>query len=174
MFSNYFDYGIDYRLDTPIGRFFLDTNAYQMNAFESKARPQNGAINQVGNTGAVRWRGRSTLGWDNRTCFASLTAKYINSFYTATTDPTPAFPTASGIDGHKIPHTVTWDLQVGARVKAGQFTGWKSVLNASEVRLTWKRAVATKDAFLTDNFGFYPRYEDPRGKYIQMSFSKSL
>ncbi len=180
VWQNGFDIRSSYRLPVPadtIGQLSWNTALTNYNHYKTKVRASTGAIEFAGvQNSPIRFRGNSSLVWQKGNRFASVTMKYTNSYYASTTAVTPALPTASGLDGSKIPHSTLFDVQIGYKFPEGAMgaKGWKRWLNASEFRLGAINALDTEPPFYTDNTGFYSRYDDPRQRFIYLQVKKSL
>ena len=106
---------------------------------------------------------------------AGLTVRYTNSYYASTTQPVPAIPTASYVDGRKIPASTTIDLQLGYKVAASQAErGWRKWVNGTEWRLGILNLLDREPPFYTDSTGFYSRYDDPRQQFVYLQVKKAL
>jgi iron complex outermembrane recepter protein len=175
-----FDYRISYRLPVPrdtFGTIDWNTNVTSYNSHRVRTRSNGPVINQVDvQNQPMRWRGNSGIYWEKNRLSAGLTASYINSYYSNTTQPTPAFPTATGIDGRKIKQSLIFDVQFGYSFPAGSLgdSGWKNWFNATEFSLGVLNVLDRKPPMFTDNTGFYSRYNDPRQQFVYLQAKKSL
>ncbi|MBL9203811.1 MAG: TonB-dependent receptor plug domain-containing protein [Opitutaceae bacterium] len=175
-----FDYRITYRLPLNAeryGRLTWNTNVTQYNSHRTRVRNSSPAVNQVDvQNQPMRWRGNSSVFWEKDRWMAGVTANYINSYYGSTTQPTPALPTATGIDGRKIPHSLLFDLQIGYKFPAGALRGnrWKEVFNATEFRLGVLNVLDRDPPLFTDSTGLYSRYNDPRQRFVYLQVKKTL
>lgn len=180
VWQNGFDVRWSYRLPVPaetIGQLNWNTSLTNYNHHKTKVRASTGAIEfaDVQNN-PLRFRGNTTLAWQKGNRFASVTMKYTNSYFASTTAVTPALPTATGLDGYKIPHSTIFDAQIGYKFPAGSMgaKGWRSWLNASEIRVGAINALDTDPPFFTDSTGFYSRYDDPRMRFVYLQIKKTL
>jgi len=175
-----FDYRANYRLPLPPERFGTVTwnlTLTNYNQYKQKAKPGSAAISYVDIQNYVlRFRGNSAVFWEKGPWLAGLTARYTNPYYASTTEPTPALPTASGIDGRKIPASTIFDVQLGYKVPAGAQggRGWRRWLGATEWRLGILNVLDREPPMYSDGTGFYSRYEDPRQRFIYGQVKKSL
>ncbi len=179
VWQNRFEYRINYRLPLPAeswGRVNWSTAATNFNAHKTKARRSSPAINSVDTQNApLRWRGNTNVSWDKGPYMAGLTVRYTNSYYASTTQPVPAIPTASYVDGRKIPASTTVDLQLGYRVAASQAErGWRKWASGTEWRLGILNVLDREPPFYSDSTGFYSRYDDPRQQFVYLQVKKAL
>jgi len=177
VWQNGFDARLAYQLPVSpatIGQLNWSLSFTNYNHHKTKVRASTGAVEFADTqNNPLRFRGNTSLGWQKGRYFASATARYTNSYYASTTAVKPAFPTATGIDGRKIPHSTIFDAQVGFRIPAGA-QGWKRWLDASEFRLGASNVLDTEPPFFSDNTGFYSRYNDPRQRFVYLQVKKSL
>jgi outer membrane receptor protein involved in Fe transport len=180
VWQNGFDIRSSYQLPVPaetFGRVNWSATFTNYNHYKTKVRPSTGAVEFADTlNNPLRWRGNSSVSWSRGNMFGSVTMKYTNSYYTSTTKVVPAFPTATGWDGHKIPHSTTYDLQLGYKIPAGSFgaSRWKRWLDTSEFRLGISNVLDTDPPFSSDSTGFYSRYDDPRQRYVYLQIKKNL
>lgn len=169
--------GVDIRLHYllragDIGDFSFKANATFTNNFELLATPTAPMVDQVGGAGPAHWRGNAAVTWQRNRWSATLTGRYLDSRYGPTTDPSPSYPGAYPIDGHKRPSILTADVQLSyehpyATGSRNWFQGTKWTLGALNV---------TNEApsFVTDGLSFYDRAADPRQRFVYVQIKKSL
>jgi iron complex outermembrane recepter protein len=123
--------------------------------------------------GALQWRGRGSLFWESGSWRAGVSMRYIDSYVTETTAPSPQFPNASGLDGAKIGSDITWDLQFGYRIAYNnQAQGIKRVLAGTNWTVGAINVLNRMPPWFSS--GFYSRYSDPRMRYVYLEVKKSL
>jgi iron complex outermembrane recepter protein len=173
-----FSYEINYRLPIPsaYGTVNWTTTATHINSLLTRARPTSAPINHAGTRGALKWKGNSGLYWSSDRWSAGVTGYYINSYYDATTAPTPAIPTATGLDGRKIKHSLLFDLRGGYRFPAGTLGdhGWKTWLNGITINVGVQNVFDRMSALVTDGSGFYSRFTSPMQRFVYLEVKKTL
>ena len=171
------DFKLRYMLDTArLGTFDFDSGASFVDKFEVLATPTTPAIDTVGGTGPLRWRAHGSLTWSRNEWSVTLTGRYTGWRQTFTTTPSASFPSASGLDGDRIPSSLIWDLQVGYELPYGaaSSSGLGSWLAGSRLTLGAINLFNEKPAFVSDGFAFYNSVEDPRQRVVYMQLRKSL
>jgi outer membrane receptor protein involved in Fe transport len=104
-----------------------------------------------------------------------VTVTYIDSYSTSTTTPTVVFPTATSLDGARIPSATLWDLQLSYDIPAGRGkAGWQRWLDSTKWTLSVRNVFNKEPAFRTDVYSPYSRFEDPRQRYVTLAVKKSL
>lgn len=134
-------------------------------------------VNTVGSTSGspLEWRGNGSVFWETGRWVTGVTVTYINSYSSPTTTPTPAFPTANGLDGERIASATLWDAQVSYHIPAGRgVTGWRSWFDDTKWTLSVRNIFNKEPSFRTDVYSPYSRFEDPRQRYLTLSVKKSL
>lgn len=178
--QNGFDYRLNYRLpvrESTWGSLVWSLSTTNYNQYKQKTRPSSTAISYVDvQSYALRWRGNSNITWQKNGWLAGVTVRYTNPYSTSTTAPTPAYPTASGVDGSKIPSSTLFDVQLGYSIPAGarSATGWQRWLAGTEYKVGVLNVFDRDPPFYTDNYGFYSRYDDPRQRFAYVQIKKSL
>lgn len=169
------DSRISYRwLSDSLGEFTVSGSSTYTRFIETQLLPSSPITNSVRTTdGALRWLGRASLFWNSDRWLAGVTAHYTGSFVTATTAPSPQFPTASGIDGGSIPSQMTWDLQAGYKMPyRSDRSGWRSVLDGTQWTLGALNVLDRLPPYYSS--GLYSRYSDPRMRYVYLQVKKTL
>lgn len=173
-----FNYTLNYRLPLPreYGTITWSARATHNNAQRTRVLPNSAEINAAGTQNILKWRGNSSLFWTQDRWTLGVTAYYNNSYYSNTTEPTPAFPTANGLDGRKIKHSLTFDVRGGYRFPAGALgqQGWKSMLNGTTISVGAQNVLDDMGPFVTDGNGFYSRFTNPMQRFVYLELKKSL
>jgi iron complex outermembrane recepter protein len=175
-----FDYRISYQpqLDRDKwGQIFWSANVTNYNSHRTRTRPNGPEINQVDvQNQPLRWRGNSSIFWQGARWESGITASYINSYYGSTTQRTPAVPTATGVDGRKIKHSLLFDVRASYKIPAGSLgdTGWLRYFNSTQFSVGALNVLDREPPMFTDSTGFYSRYNDPRQRFVYLEVKKSL
>ena len=171
--------GVDLQLMYPIkfdslGEFTLRATGTLTDEFITAITPLTAPVDTVGTTeGGLKERGNASVFWDRGNWTAGITGRYIDSYSTATTAPSAAFPTGTGADGAHISSDLTWDVQVGYRIPYGQVAGgWRAFLGGTQWTLTVQNVLNRMPPW--NSSGFYSRYSDPRMRYLSLQIKKSL
>ncbi len=149
-------------------------------SFRDQILPVNPIIERVGTTGTtasspLEWRGNGSVFLERNRWTAGVTVTYIDSYSTPTTTPTVVYPTATGLDGAKIPSATLWDLQVSYDVPAARGrSGWLRWFDSTKWTLSVRNVFNKEPAFRTDVYSPYSRFEDPRQRYITLAVKKHL
>ncbi|MBL9218077.1 MAG: TonB-dependent receptor plug domain-containing protein [Opitutaceae bacterium] len=169
------DAQLTYALPTAsFGEFtFRGTGTYTKE-FITAITPLTAPVNSVGTTdGGLKWRGSGSVFWNHGSWTAGLTGRYTDSYKTGTTAPSPAFPSATGVDGDHIASDTTWDVQLGYKVSYGRYTaGWRRFFSGTQWTLNVANVFNRMPPW--NSSGFYSRYSDPRMRYISLQVKKSL
>lgn len=173
--SNGYDLQVSYRLPLEkLGTFTYSARVNYTDQIITRITPTSPATDAAGTrNGALHWRGSTSLFWERDAWRAGINGRYIDSYVTETTAPSPQFPTANGRDGDRIGSDLTWDLQVGYRIPySNTARGWRSFLTGTD----W--TVGAINVFNRTppwySVGFYSRYSDPRMRYVYLQVKKSL
>lgn len=152
---------------------FRGTGSYTKD-FLTTITPLTAAVDTVGTTdGGLRWRGNGSVFWERSSWTAGLTGRYTDSYKTATTTPSPAFPTGTGADGTHISSDLTWDVQVGYKIPYGQHQqGWRRLFSGTQWTLSVQNVFDRLPPW--NSSGFYSRFSDPRMRYVSLQVRKSL
>jgi iron complex outermembrane recepter protein len=173
-----FNYSVNYRVPIPreYGKLTWNTTATHLNAQRTRTRPTGVELNHAGTRNALKWRGNSSLFWTDDRWSAGVTGYYVNSYYDIHTMPTPVFPTATGIDGRKIKHTLLFDLRGGYRFPAGDLgeRGWKSMLSGTTINVGVQNVMNKMGPLVTDFQGWYSRFSDPMLRFVYVEVKKSF
>ena len=85
------------------------------------------------------------------------------------------FPTATSLDGARIPSATLWDLQLSYDIPAGRGkAGWQRWLDSTKWTLSVRNVFNKEPAFRTDVYSPYSRFEDPRQRYVTRAVKKRL
>lgn len=151
------------------------------NRFVQQARPNSARINNIaaisgtGVNGPVKWKGQAALWWNRGQWSAGLTGRFIDKYYTDQTRPTPSIPLASGLDGDHIGSSTVYDLQFSRAFAFGTVQrGLGRWLGGTKWTVNIRNLVDRDPRFRSDpGAGFYSRYEDPRGRFVTLTVSKT-
>lgn len=171
--------GTDINLTYPIkladlGEFTLRATATFSDKFLTVITPLTDPLDTIGTTeGGLKERGNASVYWLKGNWTAGVTARYTDSYKTATTAPSPAFPNGTGADGDHIASDLTWDAQLGYRIPYDLSTGgWRGLLRGTQWTLNVQNVLNRMPPW--NSSGFYSRYSDPRMRYISLQIKKSL
>jgi len=159
------------------GQFTFLTTASWTNSFRDQILPINPIVERVSSSGnPLRWRGNASLFWERKELTAGLTARYVDDYSADSTVPSPAFPTATGFDGERIPSATLFDLQISYKFAYRQSSGRgvQDWVGGTQWTLGIENVLNKEPEFRTDRFGFYSRYENPRQRYVYLQIKKSL
>ncbi len=157
------------------GEFIFHANTSFTNFFKSQATPSSAVINTAGAGGPLRWRGYGSATWLKNAYGVTLTGRYVGHYVSATTARTVAFPTASGLDGGRIPAYLHWDLQCTCEIPyRGGDKGWRRWVNGTRWTLGALNVLDEAPSFVSDGAGFYNRQVDPRQRFIYVQIKKAL
>ncbi len=167
------DIRLRYRFDAgELGNVIVNAGATFTNSFELLATPTAPVVEQVDAAGPVHWRGNAALTWQRNRWSATVTGRYVDSRYGPTNDPSPSFPGAYPIDGHKLPSILTADLQLSYEVPyASDSRNW---LQGTKWTLGVLNVTNEEPSFVTDGQAFYDRAADPRQRFVYVQIKKSL
>jgi iron complex outermembrane receptor protein len=149
-------------------------------SFRDQILPVNPIVERAGTTGTtasspLKWRGNGSVFLEHGRWTGGVTATYIDSYSTSTTTPTVVFPTATSLDGARIPSATLWDLQLSYDIPAGRGkAGWQRWLDSTKWTLSVRNVFNKEPAFRTDVYSPYSRFEDPRQRYVTLAVKKSL
>ncbi|MCF3651585.1 TonB-dependent receptor [Synoicihabitans lomoniglobus] len=167
------DIRLRYRMDADeLGDFTFNATATFTNSFELLATPTAPIIEQVGSAGPVHWRGNAAFTWERNRWSATVTARYVDSRFGPTTDPSPSFPGAYPIDGHMLPSILTADLQVS--YEQSYSTDTRNWFQGTKWTLGVLNVTNKEPSFVTDGTSFYDRAADPRQRFVYVQIKKSL
>lgn len=167
------DIRLSYRFgEGELGRFTFNAAATFTNSFKLLATPTAPIIEQAGGAGPVHWRGNAGVTWERNRWSATVTTRYVDSRYSSTTDPSPSYPGAYPIDGHKLPSLLTADLQVS--YEQPYATGSKNWFQGTKWTLGVLNVTNEEPTFVTDGTAFYDRASDPRQRFVYLQIKKSL
>ncbi len=173
------NYNINYSLPVPAEFGAVDwaikTTNYR--TYIRQVRPGVAPVEYVNaQNQPLSWRGSSSIFWKRGRTLVGVTGNYINSYFASTTAPSPSLPTASGVDGPKIKHQLTFDLQLGYEIPQGTLAGrgWLSIFDGTDLRFGVLNVLDTMPPMYTDTSGFYSRYADPRQRYPYLSVKKNF
>lgn len=155
-----------------LGEFTWSGNATFTNDFITQISPGAAVTDAVNTQTALKWRGRSSLLWRRDPWTAGLTARYIHSYFTDQTAPSPQFPTGTGVDGPHIGSELVWDLQVGYSVPHAMATGWRRFVSGTQWTLGALNLLDRLPPWHSN--GYYSRFSDPRMRYVYLQVKKSL
>ena len=173
--------GIDVRV-----RYLLETDSFGTFDFTSggsftdryllAATPTAPVIDTVGGTGPLRWRANGSLTWSKSAWSTTLTGRYISSHSGPTTDPSDSFPGASGIDGHRLPSYLHWDLQFTYQIpyRGAATRDWRTWFTGTKWTLGVLNVLNDKPTFVSDGYSFYDGADDPRQRYVYVQIRKSF
>lgn len=169
------DFQLTYTLPTAsLGEFTFRTNGTYTEEFITAITPLTAPVDSVGTTdGGLVLRGNGSVFWNRGSWTAGVTARYTDSYQTGTTAPSPAFPTATGVDGDHIASDIVWDVQLGYKVSYGRYTeGWRRLFSGTQWTLNVANVLNRMPPW--NSTGLYSRYSDPRMRYISLQLKKSL
>jgi iron complex outermembrane recepter protein len=170
-----FSYAINYRLPVPreYGTVSWNVNANHLNSQRSRARPIDPTINSAG-VRNLKWKGNSTITWSKDRWMVGVTGNYNSSYYDSTTAPTAATPTATGLDGRKIKHSVNFDFRGSYNFPAGAMgdRGLKSLLGGTSISVGIQNVLDDMGPFVTDGTGWYSRFTSPMQRYVYLDVKK--
>lgn len=167
-----------YRLPTtPVGTFTMGSQLEIVSRYEEQFLPSAAAVDKVDivadassgglmESAVVSPRTRASVSWRQRGWFGSLAASYTPRYRTESTKPTPALPSASGIDGDTIGSSTRWDLQLGYEVRPNRDPGLRRWLSDSTWTLGVRNLFDTAPPYRSDGTSFYSRFEDPRMRFV--------
>lgn len=170
-----YDLQVSYRLPIEgVGTFNYSARATYTDKIKTRISPVSPTTDAVETrSGALRWRGTTSLFWERGPWRAGVSGRYFHSYVTETTAPSPQFPTANGLDGDRIPSDLTWDVQFGYRIPYGSpARGWRSVLAGTDWTVGAINVLNRMPPWYS--VGFYSRYSDPRMRYVYLQVKKSL
>ena len=173
--------GVDFRSrytlrTAQLGRFLFNANGSFTNHFQTRTLPTSTLVETAGAGGPNHWRGYSSLSWDKGAIGATVTARYVGHYSSATTVPTAAFVTGTGFDGGRIPAYLHWDTQFTYELpyKQGE-KGWHSWVSGTKWTLGILNVLNENPSFVSDiNSGFYNRQVDPRQRFVYVSAKKDF
>lgn len=172
--------GIDLQLrydliTNSMGQFLFNVNSSFTNRFETKSTPVAPFINTAGVGGPRRWRGRGAVTWSGERWEVTLSSRYTGHYSTLTTSPTPALPTGFPLDGGRIPAVMRYDMQVSYQFQPDQTrTDWRRWLSATKWTLGCQNILNDEPTLVSNGTSFYNTEDDPRQRYVYLSFKKSL
>jgi hypothetical protein len=164
-----------------LGELQLIPAATFTNRFVQQARPHSARINNIatisgtGVNGPVKWKGQAVLVWNRAPWSAALTGRFVDKYYTNQTRPTPSIPLASGLDGDHIGSSTVYDLQISRTFAYGtERRGLGRWLGGTKWTVNIRNLVDRDPRFRSDpGAGFYSRYEDPRGRFVNLTVAKT-
>jgi iron complex outermembrane recepter protein len=157
-----------------IGEFVFNSNASFTNHFITQQTPSQVPIETASAGGPIRWRGYGMLTWMKGRQSVTLAGKYVGHYSTATTSPTPAFPTAIAWDGGRIPAFLHWDLSYTYEFPIKMEKGWRSLVAGTTWKLGAINVLNEKPSFVTNGTSYYNMQDDPRGRFVYMQIKKSF
>lgn len=159
-----------------LGEFIFDSNISFTNHFQTQALPSSALIETAGAGGPLRWRGYSAVTWLKGNYGVTLTGRYVGHYASSTTAASPAFPTATGLDGGRIPAYLHWDLQFTREIPYQVHAkGWQSWFAGTKWTLGVLNVLDEKPSFVSDvQSAFYNRQDDPRQRYVYLQIRKSF
>src|SRR5262249_11126244 len=141
----------------------------------TRALPSSTLIETAGAGGPLHWRGYTSGTWEGKRISVTVTAHYVDHYYSSTTAVSPAFPSATGYDGGRIPAFLHWDLQASyAFATEARSYAWRNWASGLKVTVGVLNVLNEKPTFVSDGSGFYNRQDDPRQRFVYVSFRKSL
>jgi iron complex outermembrane recepter protein len=162
------------------GEFIFDTNVSFTNHFHTQTLPSSAIIENAGTTstngGTLRWRGYGSVTWLKEQFGVTLTGRYVGHYYSNTTQRSGAFPTATGLDGGRIPAYLHYDLQFTYEVpyNVGE-SGWRNWIGGTRWTLGALNVLDEEPTFVSDvQSGFYNRQVDPRQRFVYLQIRKTL
>ena len=105
-----------------------------------------------------------------------MTSRYTGTRSTATTAPSASYPSATGIDGDRLPSVLRWDLQASYEIpyQITKFRAWKSWFAGTKWTVGVLNFLDAKPSFVTDGYSFYNAVDDPRQRYVYVEIKKSF
>ncbi len=170
-----FDAQVSWRLPARRwGELTPTANVTFTNDFLTQIAPGSASTNAIDTQTALKWRGRASLLWKRGNWNASVTGRYVHSYLTDQTAPSPQFPAGSGLDGARISSELVWDVQLGLKLPfvAGGGEGPRRWLNGTQ----WSvGAINVLDRLPPwHSTGYYSRFSDPRMRFVYVQIRKSL
>ena len=158
-----------------IGQFTFNSNASFTNHFVTQQTPSQVPIETASAGGPIRWRGYGSLTWLKDRQSVTLTGRYLGHYSTATTAPTPAFPTAIPWDGGRIPAYLHWDMQYSYTFPFSiPERSWKSWVAGTKWTLGAINVLNEAPAFVTNGTSYYNMQDDPRQRFVYVQIKKSF
>lgn len=154
----------------------LNGNASFTNHFQTKALPSSSLVEAAGAGGPLRWRGYASATLLRGDYGLTITGRYVGHYYSSTTSPSPAFLSANGLDGGRIPAALLWDLQFTREISYNKSAhGWRGWASGTKWTLGCLNVLDDEPSFVSDiASGFYNRQVDPRQRYVYVQIRKSI
>lgn len=172
------DFSGSYQWDTDAGKFTVRSDATYTMAFRQQLRPNLPLTNSVGNIGSnesvpLVWRGKVGLEWQKSQWGAAVTGRYVDSYVGITNTATTENPSGTGLDGAEIPSSFEVDLQVS--YSFAHRMGRAAWFNGSQISLSVLNVADREPPLRTQRANqWYSLFNDPRQRYITLSFKKAL
>jgi outer membrane receptor protein involved in Fe transport len=175
--SEGFDVRMRYLLKTEtLGTFNFYTTGSFTNHFLLSATPTAPIINTAGGSGPLRWRGNGSATWSRDHWSASVTGRYVGHRSTNTTAPSSSFPSATQLDGGRIPAYLHWDLQMSYEIpyRTSTLRDWRTWIAGTRWTIGALNILNDEPAFVSDGSSFYNGADDPRQRYVYVQIKKSF
>jgi outer membrane receptor protein involved in Fe transport len=175
--SEGFDVRMRYLLKTEtLGTFNFYTTGSFTNHFLISATPTAPIINTAGGSGPLRWRGNGSATWTKGVWSTTVTGRYVGHRSTNTTAPSSSYPSATQLDGGRIPAYLHWDLQASYDVpyRRAALRNWRTWVAGTRWTVGALNILNDEPAFVSDGSSFYNGADDPRQRYVYVQIKKSL
>lgn len=159
-----------------LGKLTVDGNASFTNHFQTRALPTSSLVETAGAGGPLRWRGYVSATLERNSWGFTVTGRYVGHYASSTTAPTAAFPTATGLDGGRIPAYLHWDVQITREFSYGaNDRGWRNWIAGTRWTLGCLNVLDEEPSFVSDiQSAFYNRQVDPRQRFVYVQVRKSM
>ncbi len=159
-----------------VGTFTLGGQVELVRRYEEQFLPATPAVDKVDvvadassgglmESAVVSPRARASLAWQEKGWFASVGMSYTPRYRTETTTPTPALPSATGLDSEFIGSSTRWDLQIGYTVERARGGGWRRWLTDTTWTVGVRNVFDREPPYRSDGTSFYSRFDDPRMRF---------
>lgn len=161
------------------GRFTVAALSTWTQRFRTQANPSLPRIDQVdlvGNLAGAQpldFKGNASVYWEKGAWGLGLSARYLDSYATDSTVLTAANATIyqGELDGASINGSVEFDFEVRYAVPESKGGRW---LAGTQWTLRVNNLLDQAPPQITDRFGGYSRFNDPRMRYFMLEMKKAL